>query len=233
MSHPPPLPPPPTPSSPLPPSFPPPPPPPSPPPSPPPPPPPSSPLAGSSGTPGYLPGYGGLPAATECGAGPPLRCGRYRARKILSPSRSTGPGRAGPVHPLPRPDLPMARLRPTRRGAISTTACPTHTGRPTRRTTYCRNHHLIRPLHRTRRLEPDPTARRHHHLDLATRADLHHHTPGALFFPQLGPPTDSPPANRSALAMPTRKRTRTQATPPESSGTQPNRARSAADPPPF
>ena len=64
---------------------------------------------------------------------------------------------------------------------------------------------------------------------------------GALFFPQLGVPTEklalpnSPPPNPNrALAMPTRKRTRTQDRAHRIEWERArNRARYAADPPPF
>ncbi len=87
------------------------------------------------------------------------------------------------------------------------------------------------------RMDPDTAARRHHHLDLTTRRTYTTTPTGALFFPNSGSPPRSSlptvPASRIALAI-HRKRTRTQdrAHRIECERAR-NRARYAADPPPF
>ena len=84
------------------------------------------------------------------------------------------------------------------------------------------------------------TAGRNGDLDIAGRADLSQPL-GALFFPHLamptGPlilPTGPPPGPNRELAMPTRKRTRAQDRAYRVQWERElNRARFAADPPPF
>ncbi|MCK0176273.1 HNH endonuclease signature motif containing protein [Mycolicibacterium sp. F2034L] len=114
-------------------------------------------------------------------------------------------------------------------------AGPTH---PSNLKAYCRTHHLLKtffagPGGWSERQSPDgtvtwtsPTGRRY-----VTVPD------GALFFPQLAQPTGHVPAGSAAgggLAMPTRRRTRTQEREYRIEWERGlNRARYAADPPPF
>ena len=116
---------------------------------------------------------------------------------------------------------------------------PTH---PSNNKPYCRIHHLFKTFHAgpagwTQTQRPDGTL-----TWTSPRAHTYTTTPtGALFFPQLGlptqklvMPTSAPPNPHHALAMPTRKRTRTQdrAHRIECERAR-NRARYTADPPPF
>ena len=122
---------------------------------------------------------------------------RYR------PSRSVGPVRA-----LPRHDLPLPRLRRTRRRL-----------RP-------RPHHRL-PGRADLRVEPQmpmpktppaqnvlaawlrpPTTRRHRDLDLAERADLHHPSRQPPSLPALCRPTAPSRCHRRTAALPPRPRPR-------------------------
>jgi len=126
-----------------------------------------------------------------------------------------------------------------------------HHRRPADRHGAVLEHPVARPTRRTaefitcsRRFTPGLPDGPRHSGPTAPSPGPHHRartyttTPtGALFFPQLGLPTGKlvlPPSPNHALAMPTRKRTRTQdrAHRIECERAR-NRARSAADPPPF
>ena len=176
-------------------------------------------VEGTSDKPGYLPGYGVLPAAmvTELAAARHAAAG-HRSQRSCRRTQLPPLGGAGPVHPLPRSDHAGSPAATARRvAAISTTPCPTRTGRPTV------EQQAVLPnpspaqdlLHRARRLDrtqrPDGTI-----VWTSPRGRTYTTTPGgALFFPQLAVPTGElilpstgPPHPNRGLAMPTRKRTR-------------------------
>jgi hypothetical protein len=201
--------------------------------------------AGSSDTPGYLPGYGAIPAATvqELATHASLR-------PVPSPQDLV-------AEPQYRPSAGLARFIRCRDLTCRWPGCdqpatgcdidhsvpyphgPTH---PSNNKPYCRIHHLFKTFHAgpagwTETQRPDGTL-----TWTSPRGRTYTTTPtGALFFPQLGLPTGKlvlptspPPSPNHALAMPTRKRTRTQdrAHRIECERAR-NRARYTADPPPF
>jgi len=70
---------------------------------------------GSSDKPGYLPGYGAIPAATvqEMAKHASLRPVPAPTDLLAEPQYRSSAG-PGPIRPLPRLDMPLAGLRPTR-----------------------------------------------------------------------------------------------------------------------
>jgi Domain of unknown function (DUF222) len=91
-------------------------------------------VEGTSDKPGYLPGYGAVPAATmqQLAKHASLRPAPT-AKDLLAEPNSPALSSVDPVHPLPRSDLPIATNPPP--AATLTTPCPAPTGRPIRRTT--------------------------------------------------------------------------------------------------
>jgi hypothetical protein len=202
-------------------------------------------VEGSSDKPGYLPGYGVLPAAmvTELAT-------RASLRPVTVPKDLV-------AEPHYRPSAALARFIRCRDLTCRWPGCdqpaqfcdidhtvpypygPTHASN---NKPYCRIHHLFKtfcagPAGWTEQQLPDgaviwtsPTGRTY------TTRPL-----GALFFPQLGTPTEKlvlpnspPPGPNRELAMPTRKRTRAQDRAHRVEWERGlNRARYAADPPPF
>jgi Domain of unknown function (DUF222) len=106
-------------------------------------------VADASGKPGYLPGYGAIPAATVQQMAPhaSLRPGSERAR---SGRRAAVPalGGTGAVHSAPGSDLSLARLRSTGDGiryrqTVPYPHGPTH---PSNTKPYCRIHRVHKRL---------------------------------------------------------------------------------------
>jgi hypothetical protein len=202
-------------------------------------------VQGRSDKPGYLPGYGAIPAATV------TEMAKYASlRPVPSPKDLV-------AEPNYRPSAGLARFircrdltcrwpgcdRPATGSDIDHTVPypygPTH---PSDNKCYCRIHHLFKTFHAgpagwTEIQLPDGTIRW-----TSPRGRTYTTQPvGAQFFPRLGLPTGTlelpnspPPSPNRELAMPTRKRTRAQdhAYRVEWERAQ-NRARYAADPPPF
>ena len=143
-------------------------------------------VEGSSDKPGYLPGYGTVPAATvaEMAKSASLRAGTPAERpwrRIQLPAV----GGVDPVRPVPRSDLHVPRLR---------SACDRLRYRPQRALPPRADPSIEQlaempdsPLAQNLLwLDRPATARRHHQMDLTQRAHLHH------------------PAHRGAVLPPTR-----------------------------
>jgi len=198
-------------------------------------------VAGTSSKPGYLPGYGTVPAAmvaelaTSASVRPVPSADELRAEENYRPSAAltrfiqcrdltcSFPGCDQPAvgcdidHSVPYPHGPTH---------------PSNTGLK------CRIHHLLKTFCGwSDRQLPDGS------IEWTSPRGRTYTTPpaGARFFPQLGQPTGAldlpnspPPDPNRALAMPQRKRTRTQdrAYRIEYERAQ-NHARYEADPPPF
>ena len=202
-------------------------------------------IAGTSDTPGYLPGYGTIPAAT------------VREMATTASLRPIAVPKDLLAEPAYRPSAALARFiwcrdltcrwpgcdQPAQNCDIDHTVPypvgPTH---PSNTKKYCRIHHLFKTFHAgpagwTELQLPDGTI-----VWTSPRGRTYTTTPtGAQFFPQLATPTASlvlpnspPPGPKRGLAMPKRKRTRAQdrAYRIEHERAQ-NRARYKADPPPF
>jgi len=203
-------------------------------------------VEGSSDTPGYLPGYGAVPAATV----------REMAKTASLRPIPSATGLA--AEPQYRPSAGAARFIGCRDLTCRWPGCdqpamacdidhtvpyphgPTH---PSNTKKYCRIHHLFKTFHAgpagwTEIQLPDGTL-----VWTSPRGRTYTTTPtGARFFPQLGAPTQTldlpnsppPPSPYRDLAMPKRKRTRAQdrAYRIEHERAQ-NRARYETDPPPF
>ena len=202
-------------------------------------------VAGSSDKPGYLPGYGVLPAAmvTELAQSATLR-------PVTVPKDLV-------AEPQYRPSAALARFIRCRDLTCRFPGCdcpaefadidhtvpyphgPTH---PSNTKLYCRIHHLLKTFYTgpggwKDSQRPDGTI-----VWTSPGGRTYTTTPGgALFFPQLAvptgtltlPSTGAPHPNRG-MAMPTRKRTRTQDRAYRVQWERGlNRARYAADPPPF
>jgi Domain of unknown function (DUF222) len=200
---------------------------------------------GTGDKPGYLPGYGALPApmVTELAK-------QAKLRPVVVPKDLV-------AEPHYRPSAALARFircrdltcrwpgcdKPAQFSDIDHTvpypAGPTH---PSNNKLYCRIHHLFKTFHAgpagwAEQQLPDGTI-------VWTSPSGRTYTTssaGALFFPQLGTPTGQlvlpnspPPRPNRELAMPTRKRTRAQDRAYRVQWERGlNRARYAADPPPF
>ncbi len=202
-------------------------------------------VEGSSDKPGYLPGYGVLPAAmvTELAT-------RASLRPVTVPKDLV-------AEPHYRPSAALARFIRCRDLTCRWPGCdqpaqfcdidhtvpypygPTHASN---NKPYCRIHHLFKTFHAglagwTEQQLPDGTI-----VWTSPRARTYTTTPsGARFFPQLAMPTGKlvlpkspPPGPNRELAMPKRKRTRAEDRAYRVQWERAlNRARYAADPPPF
>jgi len=196
---------------------------------------------GRSSKPGYLPGYGAVPAATVA---------EMATTASLRPVPSPKDLGAEPTY---RPSAALTRFVQCRDLTCSFPGCdqpavncdidhsvpyphgPTH---PSNNGLKCRIHHLLKTFCGwTDRQLPDGT------IEWTSPRGRTYTTPpaGARFFPQLATPTETltlpnspPPDPNRDLAMPKRQRTRTQdrAYRIEYERAQ-NRARYEADPPPF
>jgi hypothetical protein len=196
---------------------------------------------GTSEKPGYLPGYGAIPAATVT---------EMAKTASLRPVPSAKDLVAEPNY---RPSAALTRFIQCRDLTCSFPGCdqpaincdidhsvpypqgPTH---PSNNSLKCRIHHLLKTFCGWTDLQlPDGTIR------WTSPSGRTYITPptGARFFPQLATPTgklvlpNSPPPNPNrGLAMPKRKRTRAQDRAYRMEYERAlNRARYAADPPPF
>jgi len=198
-------------------------------------------VEGTSDKPGYLPGYGAVPAPTVA-----------EMAKTASLRPVPSPKDLG-AEPHYRPSAALTRFIQSRDLTCTFPGCdqppigcdidhsvpyphgPTH---PSNTGLKCRIHHLLKTFCGwTDRQLPDGT------IQWTSPSGRTYTTPpaGARFFPQLGQPTEtltlanSPPPNpHRESAMPKRKRTRSQdrAYRVEYERAQ-NRARYEADPPPF
>jgi uncharacterized protein DUF222 len=196
---------------------------------------------GISDKPGYLSGYGAVPAemVREMAATASLR-------PIPAPKEHV-------AEPNYRPSAALTRFIQSRDLTCSFPGCdkpaigcdidhsvpyphgPTH---PSNNSLKCRIHHLLKTFCGWTDLQlPDGTI-----VWTSPRGRIYtNHPLGARFFPQLGAPTEtltlpnSPPPNPNrGLAMPKRKRTRTQNRAYRVAHERAqNRARYEADPPPF
>jgi hypothetical protein len=200
---------------------------------------------GSSDKPGFLPGYGAVPAA------------RVRELATRAKRRPVVVPRDRP-EPQYRPSAALARFircrdltcrwpgcdQPAQKCDIDHTVPypvgPTH---PSNCKLYCRTHHLLKTFYGgpggwAERQLPDGT------MVFTSPSGRRYTTQpaGALFFPQLAMPTGelivptatSPPSRLRGLCMPTRKRTRAQERANRIQWERNlNAARYAADPPPF
>jgi hypothetical protein len=198
-------------------------------------------VEGTSDKPGYLPGYGAVPAATvaEMAKAASLRPVPVPKDLVAEPNY--------------RPSAALTRFVQCRDLTCSFPGCdqpavncdidhsvpypqgPTH---PSNNSLKCRIHHLLKTFCGWSDLQlPDGTI-----VWTSPRGRAYTTQPlGAQFFPQLGIATETlvlpnspPPGPHRGLAMPKRKRTRAQdrAYRIEYERAQ-NRARYAADPPPF
>lgn len=202
-------------------------------------------VAGDSDKPGFLPGYGALPAASIAELAK-----RARLRPLTTP--------ADAPEPRYRPSAGLAAFIRCRDLTCCWMGCdepawcadidhavpypygPTH---PSNNHCYCRFHHLLKTFYSgpggwntTQR--PDGTL-----IVTSPCARTYTTTPmGAMLFPQLATPTGEldlpttipPPHPLRGLCMPTRKRTRTQNRAARIRHERNlNAARYAADPPPF
>jgi hypothetical protein len=198
-------------------------------------------IAGTSNTPGYLPGYGAVPAATV------VEMANTASLRPVPSANDLG------CEPNYRPSAALSRFVRCRDLTCTFPGCdqpaagcdidhsvpypygPTH---PSNNSLKCRLHHLLKTFCGWTDLQlPDGTIR------WKSPSGRVYTTPpaGARFFPQLGIATETlvlphspPPSPTRELAMPKRKRTRAQnrAYRIEYERAQ-NRARYAADPPPF
>ena len=165
------------------------------------------PCAGSSDKPGYLPGYGVHARRHWCSRAGPVRHAAPGHRAPRSCRRTPVPalGGAGPLHPLPRSDLPMARLRlPAGVRYRPHRALPTRADPPVEHQAVLPNPSPVQDvLHRTRRLDRDTTARRHHrsgprqadgptppHPPAPCSSPNSPSPPATLTLPSTGPPPD-------------------------------------------
>lgn len=198
-------------------------------------------IEGTSDKPGYLPGYGTIPATTVAELAKTASLRPVPLPKDLV------------AEPQYRPSAALTRFIQCRDLTCTFPGCdqpaincdidhsvpypqgPTH---PSNNSLKCRIHHLLKTFCGWTDLQlPDGTIRW-----TSPRGRTYTTTPaGARFFPQLATPTgklelpNSPPPNPNRqLAMPKRKRTRAQdrAYRVERERAQ-NRARYEADPPPF
>jgi hypothetical protein len=202
-------------------------------------------VEGTSDRPGYLPGYGVLPAAMVTELAKNARLRPVAVPKVLV------------AEPHYRPSAALARFVRCRDLTCRWPGCdqpavacdidhtvpypagPTH---PSNNKLYCRIHHLFKTFHAgpagwTEIQIPDGTI-----VWISPRGRTHTTKPlGALFFPQLGQPTGTlvlpgtgPPHPDRGLAMPKRKRTRAEDRAYRVQLERSlNRARYAADGPPF
>jgi hypothetical protein len=202
-------------------------------------------VEGTSNTPGYLPGYGAIPAATIT---------EIAQTATLRPIPNAKDLVAEPHY---RPSAALTRFLRSRHLRCCWPGCdkpaigcdidhtvayphgPTH---PSNNKPYCRIHHLFKTFHAgpagwTEIQLPNGTIRW-----TSPRGRTYTTAPlGAMFFPQLATPTQTltlpnnpPPAPNRELAMPRRKRTRTQNRAYRVTHERAqNHARYAADPPPF
>jgi hypothetical protein len=201
---------------------------------------------GGSDKPGFVPGYGAVPAPTVREL-----ARRAKRRPVIVP-------KDGAAEPQYRPSAALARFircrdltcrwpgcdQPAQRCDIDHTVPypvgPTH---PSNCKLYCRTHHLLKTFYCgpggwTERQLPDGTM-----VFTSPSGRTYTTKPaGALFFPQLEMPTGelvvptamSPPSRERGLCMPTRKRTRAQDSAYRIQWERNlNAARYAADPPPF
>jgi Domain of unknown function (DUF222) len=198
---------------------------------------------GTSDKPGYLPGYGVLPAAMVTELAPSATLRPVTVPKDLV------------AEPHYRPSAALARFIRCRDLICRWPGCdqpavaadidhtvpyphgPTH---PSNNKPYCRIHHLFKTFCAggwNERQLPDGTI-----IWTSPSGRVYPTQPlGASFFPQLGEPTGTlvlpgtgPPHPNRGLAMPTRKRTRAQERAYRVQRERAlNRARYAADPPPF
>ncbi|MGX9788658.1 HNH endonuclease signature motif containing protein [Mycobacterium sp. MMS18-G62] len=202
-------------------------------------------VQGTSDKPGYLPGYGAIPAATV------QELAKYASLRPVATPKDLS------AEPQYRPSAGLARFIGCRDLTCRWPGCdqpamgcdidhtvaypygPTH---PSNNKPYCRIHHLFKTFHAgpagwTEIQLPDGAV-----VWTSPRGRTYTTTPtGPRFFPQLAIPTaklvlpNSPPLSpHRELAMPKRKRTRTQERAYRIEYERGlNRARYAADPPPF
>jgi hypothetical protein len=202
-------------------------------------------VEGTSEKPGYLPGYGAVPAATvqEMARHAKLRPVPVPKDLVAEPNYRPSAGLVrfigcrdltcrwpGCDHPAMGCDIDHTVPYPQG---------PTH---PSNNKPYCRIHHLFKTFHAgpagwTEQQLPDGTI-----VWTSPRGRTYTTTPtGARFFPQLAIPTETlvlpnspPPGPHRELAMPKRRRTRAQDQAYRVEYERGlNRARYAADPPPF
>ncbi|HTI74038.1 MAG TPA: DUF222 domain-containing protein, partial [Mycobacterium sp.] len=198
-------------------------------------------VEGTSNKPGYLPGYGAVPAET------------VREMATTASLRPIPAPKELVAEPNYRPSAALTRFIQSRDLTCSFPGCdqaaigcdidhsvpyphgPTH---PSNNTLKCRIHHLLKTFCGwTDRQLPDGTI-----VWTSPRGRIYTSEPlGAQFFPQLGAPTETlklpnspPPSSNRALAMPKRQRTRAQDRAYRIAYERAqNRARYEADPPPF
>ena len=203
-------------------------------------------VEGTGDKPGYLPGYGVLPAEAVRELAK-----RAKLRPVIVPKNL-------PAEPQYRPSAAMARFIRCRDLTCRWPGCsqpaevcdidhtvphplgPTH---PSNCKLYCRTHHLLKTFYCgpggwNERQLPDGTM-----IFTSPSGRTYTTKPkGALFFPQLAVPTGelvlpratSPPSRLRGLCMPTRERTRAQDRASRIRWERGiNAARYAADPPPF
>jgi Domain of unknown function (DUF222) len=202
-------------------------------------------VEGSSDKPGYLPGYGAIPAATvqEMAKHASLRPVPVPKDLVAEPQYRPSAGLARfircrdltcrwPGCDQPAQNCDIDHTVPFPYG-------PTH---PSNNKPYCRIHHLFKTFHAgpagwTETQLPDGTI-----VWTSPRGRTYTTTPtGAQFFPQFATPTETlllpnspPPTPNRGLAMPKRKRTRAQDLADRVEYERAlNRARYEADPPPF
>ena len=156
----------------------------------------SSCAAGSSDTPGYLPGYGAIPAATvqELATHAALRPLPSPQDLVAEPQYRppAGPARFIGCRDLtcrwPGCDQPAYGMRYRPQRALSTPADP-----PAEQPVVLPNSSPVQDVSRRAcRIDPDTAARRHPHLDLTTaRAPTPPHPPAPCSFPNSGSPPRS------------------------------------------
>jgi Domain of unknown function (DUF222) len=202
-------------------------------------------VEGTGDKPGYLPGYGAIPAATvtELAKNASLLPVPAAADLVVEPHYRPSAGLARFVRfrdltcCWPGCDQPATECDTDH--TVPYPVGPTH---PSNNKCYCRVHHLFKTFHAgpagwTELQLPDGTV-----VWTSPRGRTYTVTPmGARFFSQLGVPTGElvltnspPPGPHRDLAMPKRKRTRAQDRAYRIEYERAlNRARYAADPPPF
>lgn len=202
-------------------------------------------VEGTSDKPGYLPGYGALPAATmqELAKQAKLRPVAIPKDLVAEPNYRPSAGLTRFIRcrdltcRWPGCDQPAVRCDIDH--TVPYPHGPTH---PSSNKCYCRIHHLLKTFYSgpggwNDRQLPDGTV-----ILTSPSGRTYTTTPtGALFFPQLATPTGTvelsnspPPGPNRGLAMPTRRRTRAQDRAYRVEYERGlNRARYAADPPPF